>query len=1566
MNEDLTCNETMPAGDDPDALRRFAPQQSSSQTNVQSVFTPSSLQRLGLQNNTHTSSVNANVSSSNNSSRLQPTDLSRFRRTPSTSIRPESPSPSFSARIAPYSSSTPTTTNSNTSYLIRNSTLSATPSSTANVLFSNLMQDSARFAQQLTSQFQSPNNRYSNTTTNNISNISSSGHSPATSFRSVVQSTPRANNLMRNSVTPTPQTQQQTTNTQQGQSSVINHNYASILNQHQTSHIVNSLGSQVLGASATNTLLRQSFTKPEPQPSIPQTTSQAPQQLLLNQQKSTTLSNPIRSSSTIPPSGRPSDISFLANHILGRTNLGLNDTSFQNPAQNILSTYQAIMPSQTRLEALYRPQVKETIQSGTNSGHATPPAATVAGVNASPSKPSILRRKNDTNGSPVKRLVDREITRPASVSGMASSSPNFMENTGRQTASVLPDSAAISDDSQQYGGTSMMFSSESIEELRSDDSPRKRMRKQQFEAPSVNDKLKMEVNLKPPEIPIWRTGTDQIIGPDGQTIINQTITTPRPFDSPDKGPKKRGRPRKVHTPLPSDQQGYPIGAAPISTTANPAFPDSGTRSVMVDMGPILNPMGAKKRKYTKRPKEINPETGEVIKKPRKEGSGRKKKVPQDEATTQQINEVVNAVHLQLAKYKVEQEQRERQLAQQQQQQILQQQVKHSTERDRGAQTLVMMQNRYMARVQDSEKIVEVSGVQQLEQAGPSYVQTDSKSGISVEKLSYTNLEAIQKIHFLHEQKSSSNTPDIIHISTSRTTPLSRPYPTLSEETQAAIEEIIKEEMMEEIKMEPLEMDEATKMRKRHDTDDLDAEVQFINEGKEKEFAKAKRAKVIPKSKKLREDVSDFESDSESAMPSFLMDELQNLLLPFPRPISPLVPSCSKQYMLENNSIDDKVGLLKPKVKLNNLNLDYNPRSGHFKTFSDFRQTCEKIRSIPTACTQWATAKKRINKLKEKIRLLRAWKTLKTAQENFTQQHLTIDISKISLDAKNVEPLEEYEPPNSLDQFYEEIERLERRTGRLSIIPPVSSAGDSDLLDVYDTVSDIVDTVSSMDETLLKSATIIEFEEKDILGMPTTPLYIALGEESTSSPKIQRHFYNVVMPKLRLRRRKNHRRKKTISKIDDDIDLGDEMLNTSISDEHEEKSEVEKEEAKKMTGKVELSISQSAESLLKVEEMYKQALSLQERINLRKSEHLTDELRKRLMEVSKQLKQMRFWTKNFVNRMQNGVYASWMDTLDNIQGSCPSDTDQLKYDQMTAFFLEVPSFKSCFKSKKIYDTTGGVTINPSNQMVNFMLQAKSPYFKSSDLADLAKLDGINGVKTMIHEVKSHAITQMKRLEQEYMNIDDLESLCSPYTCAKAIAELIRRFPDDEFIEMSTYDYFSVKDENNGDENEPVTNLVEEFLISGQNLMKNRDIPSKELLASLSEEKKESLLKDAIHHTREMSACILQSMHERSSIMKQCHDALEEAFINLINSSPPPDAIDEFEFLSDSENNRSSDDSGPDEYPGSNSSKPIFKRNGPVRCQGYGITSTSKSLSIQKIFPAGVLATPPSAFEALITL
>jgi hypothetical protein len=64
-------------------------------------------------------------------------------------------------------------------------------------------------------------------------------------------------------------------------------------------------------------------------------------------------------------------------------------------------------------------------------------------------------------------------------------------------------------------------------------------------------------------------------------------------------------------------------------------------------------------------------------------------------------------------------------------------------------------------------------------------------------------------------------------------------------------------------------------RKRHDTDDLDAEVQFINEGKEREFVKAKKAKVIPKSKKLREDISDFESDSESAMPSFLMDEVKS-------------------------------------------------------------------------------------------------------------------------------------------------------------------------------------------------------------------------------------------------------------------------------------------------------------------------------------------------------------------------------------------------------------------------------------------------------------------------------------------------------------------------------------------------------------------------------------------------------------------------------------------------------------------------------------------------------------------
>lgn len=53
--------------------------------------------------------------------------------------------------------------------------------------------------------------------------------------------------------------------------------------------------------------------------------------------------------------------------------------------------------------------------------------------------------------------------------------------------------------------------------------------------------------------------------------------------------------------------------------------------------------------------------------------------------------------------------------------------------------------------------------------------------------------------------------------------------------------------------------------------------------------------------------------------------------------------------------------------------------------------------------------------------------------------------------------------------------------------------------------------------------------------------------------------------------------------------------------------------------------------------------------------------------------------------------------------------------------------------------------------------------------------------MIHEVQSHAITQIKRLENDYMNLDDLENVCSPYTSAKAIAELITRFPHEELRE-----------------------------------------------------------------------------------------------------------------------------------------------------------------------------------------
>lgn len=106
---------------------------------------------------------------------------------------------------------------------------------------------------------------------------------------------------------------------------------------------------------------------------------------------------------------------------------------------------------------------------------------------------------------------------------------------------------------------------------------------------------------------------------------------------------------------------------------------------------------------------------------------------------------------------------------------------------------------------------------------------------------------------------------------------------------------------------------------------------------------------------------------------------------------------------------------------------------------------------------------------------------------------------------------------------------------------------------------------------------------------------------------------------------------------------------------------------------------------------------------RKSEHLNEEVKKHLLEVSRQLKTMRSWTEEFASQMEPEIYQYWMETLDNIQGSCPSDTDQLKYDQMTAFFLGVPPFRSCFKQRKNYDTNGGITINPSTQMINFLLQ-----------------------------------------------------------------------------------------------------------------------------------------------------------------------------------------------------------------------------------------------------------------------
>lgn len=134
----------------------------------------------------------------------------------------------------------------------------------------------------------------------------------------------------------------------------------------------------------------------------------------------------------------------------------------------------------------------------------------------------------------------------------------------------------------------------------------------------------------------------------------------------------------------------------------------------------------------------------------------------------------------------------------------------------------------------------------------------------------------------------------------------------------------------------------------------------------------------------------------------------------------------------------------------------------------------------------------------------------------------------------------------------------------------------------------------MDEAPL-TPKIIDFEERDVLGMPTTPLFIALGEEPTIHSKVPRCFFDVVMPKLRLKRRKNRRKKASVTKADDEIEMGDGLLNASVDEEKEPDGKSEEEEAKK---KAKFDVSRSNEDLENLEEMLKQWISLQDRLNSR--------------------------------------------------------------------------------------------------------------------------------------------------------------------------------------------------------------------------------------------------------------------------------------------------------------------------------------------------------------------------------
>ncbi|VDK44421.1 unnamed protein product [Anisakis simplex] len=213
-----------------------------------------------------------------------------------------------------------------------------------------------------------------------------------------------------------------------------------------------------------------------------------------------------------------------------------------------------------------------TIPSSNSTPISTPTVTTPSHAGPSP-RPSILRKTRDPSssaGSAVRRLVmsaDAPSSRPASCTSSFSSSPVLPDDASCSTkcASANSEIRALSATpscnydssftthfndtivrdsntaSQESGAVTFLRVGDSPQRASEPETPRKRLRKQQFDSSQVSDKIKMEVSVhvdatkvdyQKEEIALWR------LAPPGQTTENIPVPHGKSNEK-----KRRGRPR---------------------------------------------------------------------------------------------------------------------------------------------------------------------------------------------------------------------------------------------------------------------------------------------------------------------------------------------------------------------------------------------------------------------------------------------------------------------------------------------------------------------------------------------------------------------------------------------------------------------------------------------------------------------------------------------------------------------------------------------------------------------------------------------------------------------------------------------------------------------------------------------------------------------------------------------------------------------------------------------------------------------------------------------------------------